>query len=449
MAKKNAALEYRCASCGYTQTRWLGRCPECGEWNTFEEFSPAHSQTPYSALIHGSAQKSVPHPLSDLKTGENIRIFTGIEEFDRVLGGGAMTGSAVLIGGEPGVGKSTLLLEAACSVGKHGKSVLYVSGEEGAAQIKERAVRLKSDSKNVSVLCTIYIEDIMEALESMKPSFVVIDSIQTVYSSQAGIIMGSVSQLKFTANALISWVKRSQSVLIMSAHVTKEGAISGPKTVEHMVDTVLSFERNTNDVRFLHAEKNRFGSVDEIGIFIMSRDGLQAVTSPATMFLSERSDEKMVGTCCTAVYEGSRVFMVEIQALAAQAKVGVTRVYSDKIESARVSRIAAILEKSVGIKFFEKDIYVNVAGGIKLKESAIECALAVALYSAASGVAVPCSVAVIGELTLQGEMRSVVRLSGRAKTAMSLGFTKIYAREKEENTIAVKNIKELIRAVFS
>lgn len=446
---KKETVSYRCSSCGHAQARWLGRCPECGEWNTFEEFSSkASSSSPYG-FTFSAVEKSTPRPLNTLKSGKSSRIFTGMEEFDRVLGGGLMPGSAVLIGGEPGIGKSTLLLLAACAVAGRGRRVLYVSGEEGGAQIKERADRLKLNEERVFVLCSIYLEDIMDALEGMKAEFVIIDSIQTVYCSQAGLVMASVSQLKFTSNALISWVKRTQSVLIMSAHVTKEGGIAGPKAVEHMVDTVLSFERNADDIRFLHAEKNRFGSVDEIGIFVMSSEGLKAVTSVDTMFLSERSEERMVGTCCTAVYEGSRVFMVEIQALVSQAKASLTRVYSDKIESARVSRVAAILEKSVGLKFFEKDIYVNVAGGIKLKESAVECALAVALYSAASGVSVPCSLAVMGELSLQGEVRSVSRLGGRAKTAASLGFTKIYAREKEEGAVSVQNIRQLIREVFS
>ena len=292
------------------------------------------------------------------------------------------------------------------------------------------------------------LEDILDALDSLNPLFVIIDSIQTVYSAEAGLIPGTVNQLKYSANELISWVKERESVLVMTAHVTKDGNIAGPKTLEHMVDTVISFERNADDVRFLHAQKNRFGSVDELGIFLMTEKGLESAEMPATMFLSERNGVQPAGVACTAVFEGNRVFMVEIQALTAPAKSAVSRVYSDRIDSARVSRVAAILEKRIGIKFTEQDIYVNVAGGIRLTESAIDGALAAAIYSARTDIALPAGTAIIGELSLAGELRGVPKIKNRAKTAESLGFTRIFAPDDCKSVRKTENIGELIKGAF-
>ena len=292
------------------------------------------------------------------------------------------------------------------------------------------------------------LEDILDALDSLNPVFTIIDSIQTVYSAQAGIVPGTVNQLKYCANELVGWVKERDSVLVMTAHVTKEGTIAGPKTLEHMVDTVISFERNSDDVRFLHAQKNRFGSVDELGIFTMTENGLEPVLNPATMFLSERREIQPAGVACAAVFEGNRVFLVEIQALTAPAKAAVSRVYSDKIDSARVSRIAAILEKRAGIQFLGEDIYINVAGGIRLSESAVDAALAAAMYSARTDVPVPVGTAVFGELSLAGEIRAVPKIKQRAKTAEGLGFTNILAPEKGEGITCVKDIRTLIKTVF-
>ena len=291
-------------------------------------------------------------------------------------------------------------------------------------------------------------EDILDALDKLNPIMVIVDSIQTVYSAEAGIIPGSVNQLKYCSNELIGWVKERDSVLIMTAHITKEGTIAGPKTLEHMVDTVISFERNTDDVRFLHAQKNRFGSVDELGIFTMSEKGLEPVLNPATMFLSERKENQPAGVCCTAVFEGNRIFMVEIQSLVAPAKASISRVFSEKIDSARVSRIAAILEKRAGIKFLGQDIYVNVAGGIKLTESAIDGALAVAIFSARTDIPVPVGTAVFGELSLAGELRAVPKIKQRAKTAENLGFSNIFAPEKSTNIDYTDNISALVKKIF-
>ena len=294
LAKKNGSILYKCSNCGYTQPRWLGRCPECGEWNSLEECIIDRNAVTPAGRGSIASEKVKPVPLANIRADETARLVTGIEEFDRVLGGGAAKHSAILIGGEPGIGKSTLLIQAASLTASNGslksaKQVLYVSGEESAAQIKERADRLKLQYSGIKVLCTMRLEDILDALDELNPLFVIIDSIQTVYSAEAGLIPGTVNQLKYSANELISWVKERGSVLIMTAHITKDGNIAGPKTLEHMVDTVISFERNADDIRFLHAQKNRFGSVDELGIFIMTENGLESAQSPATMFLSQRS----------------------------------------------------------------------------------------------------------------------------------------------------------------
>lgn len=449
MAKKNGTIVYKCSNCGYSQPRWLGRCPECGEWNCMEECIVDSASVSPAGRGNVVSEKSKPVPLDSVSSQGSSRYSTGIPEFDRVLGGGATRRSAIMIGGEPGIGKSTLLIQTASKMASvfPGK-ILYISGEESAAQIKERADRLSLECKGIEVLCTMRLEDVLDALDKINPILVIIDSIQTVYSAEAGLVPGSVNQLKYCANELVSWVKNRDSVLIMTAHVTKEGTIAGPKTLEHMVDTVISFERNTDDVRFLHAQKNRFGSVDELGIFNMTEKGLEPILNPAMMFLSERRDIQPAGVTCAAVFEGNRVFLVEIQALTAPAKAAISRVFSDKIDSARVSRIAAILEKRAGIKFLGQDIYINVAGGIRLSESAVDAALAVAMYSARTDIPVPVGTAIFGELSLAGEIRAVSKIKPRAKTAESLGFTHIYSAEKHSGVLQVRDISSLIKSIF-
>ena len=270
MAKKKLSVVYKCSNCSYTQPGWLGRCPQCGEWNTLEECIVDPNATS-SLSTNDISVKIKPVPMSKIQLQDEGRFSTGNPEFDRVLGGGATKRSATLIGGEPGIGKSTLLIQSAAAFLKQNPKckVLYVSGEESASQIKARAVRLKLEVDSLEILCTLRLEDILDALDSLNPAMLIVDSIQTVYSAQAGLIPGTVNQLKYCANELISWVKERDSILFMTAHVTKDGIIAGPKSLEHMVDTVLSFERNSDEVRFLRALKNRFGSVDELGIFQM------------------------------------------------------------------------------------------------------------------------------------------------------------------------------------
>lgn len=446
--KKTGDLAHRCNKCGYTQARWLGRCPECGEWNTFEEVTINQD---YSAAERSIAEKFVKEahsvPLDAIEANDAVRLSTGIAEFDRVLGGGAVKRSAILIGGEPGIGKSTLLLQAASASSSGSvKKVLYVSGEESGGQIRSRADRLNLPLKNIELLCTCRLEDVERVLNKVNPVFVIIDSIQTMYSADAGAVPGTINQLKLCAHELVSWVKERDSVLFLTAHVTKDGNIAGPKVLEHLVDTVISFERTEDDVRFLRALKNRFGSVDELGIFSMDESGLKAIDDPSSLFITNRTGPLPAGSAAVPICEGSRVFMVEIQALTVPAKGAVTRVFSDKIDSARVSRIAAVLEKRIGLQFSDQDIYVNVAGGIRLKEPAADLAIALALYSARANIPAQKEGAYIGELSLAGEIRSVKKLKQRIKTAQSMGFTKVVSPPPSDSEAGDINTSQLFKA---
>ena len=333
------------------------------------------------------------------------------------------------------------MLQAAAAVGQR---VLYVSGEESAGQIRGRADRLGIPFKNIELLCTNSVENIEKVLNNVHPLVVIIDSVQTLFSPQAGSIPGTINQLKYCANELVQWVKECDAALFLTAHVTKEGVIAGPKVLEHLVDTVISFERNEDDVRFLRALKNRFGSVDELGLFRMDEKGLTAVQDPASLFIIQRQGELPAGSATVPVFEGSRVFMVEIQALTVPAKGTMTRVFSDKVDSARVSRVAAVLEKRVGLRFSDQDIYINVA---------------LALYSARTDIPAHKNEAFIGELSLAGEIRPVRRLKPLIKTAQSLGFTQLYAPaaagdnddlDREVQGVSrVENLAETIKRVFA
>lgn len=452
MAKKNGSIMYKCSNCGYSQPRWLGRCPECSEWNTLEEIIIDRNKITPAGQGSEQQLKIKPVSLASVEAADTSRYMTGIPELDRVLGCGATKRSAILLGGEPGIGKSTLLLQTVAGVAKtfgKDKGILYVSGEESAAQIKDRANRLNLDCSGLQLLCSSRLEDALDALDKLNPVFVIIDSIQTIYSAEAGLVPGTVNQLKYCANEFISWVKERDSVLIMTAHVTKEGTIAGPKSLEHMVDTVISFERNNDDIRFLHAQKNRFGSVDELGIFSMTEKGLIPVDDPTTLFITERKEKQPAGVCCTPVFEGTRVFLVEIQALTVPAKASVSRVYSEKIDSGRVARIAAVLEKRCGIVFSDQDIYVNVAGGVRLDESSIDAALAAALYSARTDLAIDNNTTLFGELSLAGEIRPVGKAKQRVKAAQNFGLNCVICNENEAGCTKVCDIKSLIKTTFS
>jgi len=478
---KTRQFVYRCSSCGHEEPKWLGRCPECGEWNTLIETSAApKGQGPGSRRDVRSKGPGLPQswPLASVESRDGGRISSGIAELDRVLGGGIMKRSAILVGGEPGIGKSTLLLQTAAAAEIKGR-VLYISGEESAGQIKLRADRLglagdsagapggagKNNLERIEIICTGNLEEIEMTLNAVKPSLIMVDSAQTLFSADAGSIPGTVSQMKFCSFELISWVKEHDAALFLVAHITKEGIIAGPKMLEHLVDTVLYFEQNDKtaglsggqDCRFLRASKNRFGSVDEIGIFTMGERGLTPVEDTGTLFLVRREGELPAGVATAAVLEGTRTILVEIQALTIPAKGAVSRVFSDKIDSGRVSRVAAALEKHLGLRLSDQDLYVNVAGGIRISEVGVELALACALYSARTGLALPAGLAIAGELSLTGELRPVSRLAGRIKTAQNLGFAVFLSPapdsppDTQGQTVALKparDIKSAIKLIY-
>jgi len=426
--KKSRAFVFKCGSCGHEEPKWLGRCPECGEWNTLAETAVLPGGRPERGAERNAPARSF--PLSAVDPQEGKRIGSGIAELDRVLGGGVMKRSAVLLGGEPGIGKSTLLLQTAAAAQTQGR-VLYISGEESAGQVRMRADRLGiSGLERIELCCTGRLEDILSILDAVKPVLIMVDSAQTLHTDAAGPSPGTINQMKFCSYELISWVKEHDAALFLAAHVTKDGLISGPKTLEHMVDTVLYFEQGgnpgetgTGECRFLRAVKNRFGSVDEIGIFTMGEKGLSVVADPSLLFLVRREGAIPAGIATAAVLEGSRSLLVELQALTVPAKGSISRVFSGSIEANRVSRVAASLEKHLGLRLSDQDLYVNVAGGIRINEVGIELALAAAIYSARTGISLPAKTAIAGELSLAGEVLPVRRQPVREKTAAGLGFT--------------------------
>ena len=383
-----------------------------------------------------------------------MRLDTGIAEMNRVLGGGLMRGSSVLVGGEPGIGKSTLMLQLASRTPSPGRS-LYISGEESPGQLRMRADRLGVSSDRIEVLAETELTAVMQVLEQVKPVIAIVDSLQTLYTREVNALPGTVNQIKVCTQELVEWARTRGTGLLMVAHVTKEGAIAGPKLVEHLVDTVLSFEEASAEVRTLQAVKNRFGSVDEIGFFRMTENGLAEVEDASSLFLTRREGEIPPGVSVAPVFEGSRALLVEIQGLTVPAKSGISRIYSDRIDSGRVARMAAVLEKHLGLHLAEHDIYVNVAGGIRIAEVGIELPLALALYSARTGVPLPARTAVIGEVSLTGEIRPVPGLEKRARACRELGFETLIGpggpeAEKPEGTSfkGAELVKEAVRIVF-
>jgi DNA repair protein RadA/Sms len=449
--------QFQCAGCGHQEPKWLGRCPECGLWNSFGEVA---AEKPAAAPLTGSRRQAaagLPVPLSSIENTGGMRLDTGIAEMNRVLGGGLMRGSSVLIGGEPGIGKSTLMLQAAARLVSKAR-VLYVSGEESPGQLRMRADRLGVSSERIEVLSETEVTAVMQVLEQVKPVLVIVDSIQTLYSREVNALPGTVSQIKVCTQELVEWARSRGSAIMMVAHVTKEGAIAGPKLVEHMVDTVVSFEQASAEVRTLQAVKNRFGSVDEIGFFRMTEAGLAEVEDAASLFLTRRDGGNPPGVSVAPVFEGTRALLVEIQSLTVPAKSGISRIYSDRIDAGRVARVAAVLEKHLGLHLAEHDVYVNVAGGIRIGEVGVELPLALALYSARVGNPLPARLAVVGEVSLTGEVRPVPGLAKRVRAARELGFDRVIgpaARASDEQKdpaepgiVSVALIQEAVKAAF-
>ncbi len=417
MPAKPTAL-YRCEKCGNETAKWGGQCPSCGAWNTLAEAARKTSGRYRPPNLH-------PISISEIRLDMHPRRPTGSGELDRVLGGGMVSGSSVLLGGEPGIGKSTLMLQVAAAA--KGKDSLYVSGEESPRQIKSRAERLGYGDTDMYILCSSVLGDIMTNLERMKPALVIIDSIQTLAHTELGSVAGLPNQARYCSGELIEWARHNNACIFFIAHVTKEGSIAGPKSIEHMVDTVLYFEQSGSDVRFLRAIKNRSGSVDEIGLFEMGSTGLKPVENPHTLFLTQRSGYVPSGIAVAPIYEGSRVFLVEIQALTVPAKGGISRVFSDRIDARRIARLAAVMERHMNVPFADQDIYVNVAGGIRIDEVGVDLPLAHALYSARNDTPMRHDAVVTGEVSLAGEALPVPHLRQRIKAARELGYRHCFA----------------------
>ncbi|MEM6761293.1 MAG: DNA repair protein RadA [Pseudomonadota bacterium] len=423
MARRTS--RYVCQSCGAVASRWAGRCDDCGEWNSFvEEASTADIMTAATGKAARAKGQRITLSRLDSPVDEAPRILSGIGEFDRVTGGGLVPGSAVLIGGDPGIGKSTLLLQTAAQLARSGHKAVYVTGEEATAQVQLRARRLGADSAPVALAAETSVETILETLSAeAPPAMVVIDSIQTLHTSVAEASPGTVTQVRASAQALIRYAKLSGAVVILVGHVTKDGQLAGPRVVEHMVDAVLTFEGDPSHAfRLLRGVKNRFGPTDELGVFEMTGAGLAEVSNPSELFLGER-DVSSPGSAVFAGMEGTRPLLVEIQALVAPSRLGTPRRAVIGWDSSRLSMVLAVLEARCGLAFSSHDIYLAVAGGLRIAEPAADLAVAAALISSRAGIALPTDVVFFGEVSLSGRVRPVPHAPGRLREAVKLGFT--------------------------
>ena len=421
MAKSTTS--YSCSACGNVMTKWSGRCEACGEWNTIVE-DGGLSVGPKKGSIGGMKGNAI--KLTDLASQEAPvpRTHSGIDELDRVLGGGLVPASAILVGGDPGIGKSTLLLQAAARFSEAGLKVLYISGEEASAQVRMRAQRLGLGSANVQLGADTNLRNILTTMDTEKPDLVIIDSIQTMWADTVESAPGSVSQVRSAAHELTTFAKRKGASVILVGHVTKEGQIAGPRVVEHMVDTVLYFEgERGHQFRILRAVKNRFGASDEIGVFEMSGRGLEEVKNPSALFLTNR-ENTAPGAAVFAGIEGTRPVLVEFQALVAPSPLSQPRRTVVGWDSGRLSMILAVLEARAGIAFSGLDVYLNVAGGMRVNEPAADLAVAAALLSARENTPLAENCVVFGELSLSGALRAVAQTENRLKEAQKLGFTR-------------------------
>ena len=413
--------QYVCSECGGTSLRWQGQCPHCSAWNTLSE---ARVEAPSANRFAALAPATSVQTLGEVHARELPRLVTGIEEFDRALGGGLVEGGVVLIGGDPGIGKSTLLLQALAAMsGRH--RVLYVSGEESAAQVALRARRLGIDGKEVRLLAEIALERIQTVLSEEKPVVAVIDSIQTLYSSELQSAPGSVAQVRECAAQLTRVAKQSGVCLVFVGHVTKEGALAGPRVLEHMVDAVLYFEGDTHSAfRLVRAIKNRFGAVNELGVFAMTDRGLRGVANPSALFLSQHTSSKdlVPGSCVLVTQEGTRPLLVEVQALVDEAHAPNPRRLSVGLEPQRLALLLAVLHRHAGIATFDQDVFVNAVGGVRIQEPAADLAVLLAISSSMRDRAVPRGLVAFGEVGLAGEIRPAPRGQERLREAAKLGF---------------------------
>lgn len=428
---------YTCSFCGYQSPKWLGKCPDCSQWNTFYEDIAVNKNSAFASCISDS-RVNQPQPINEIKLNHKDRISTGIRELDRVLGGGLVRGAVILIGGDPGIGKSTIALQALMHLAHKGERVLYVSGEESLRQTRMRAQRLGNLSANLFILAETQIDYIIHEVKKLNPSILVIDSIQTMYTSDLESAPGSVSQIRESSGKLILLSKTLETATIFIGHVTKEGAIAGPRVLEHMVDTVLYFEGDRgHSYRILRAVKNRFGSTNEIGVFEMGETGLSEVLSPSELFLSERL-ENSPGSVVVPSLEGTRPILVEVQALVAPTSLALPRRTAIGVDYNRASVLVAVLERKLGFALYNQDIFINIAGGFRLTEPGVDLGIVISIASSKLDQPVSKQTIVCGEVGLTGEVRAIGHVPARIKEAGRLGFTRCIVPNKNLKNLTVK-----------
>jgi DNA repair protein RadA/Sms len=464
MAKTPATI-YVCQNCGRQERKWLGRCPDCGEFNSFVEEKFRASAQAVGGGGKGSivsnlrlARDSKPISYAEIESQDDARTSSGITEFDRVLGGGIVAGSLVLIGGSPGIGKSTLVAQVADRLSENDSKVLYVSGEESERQIKMRGERLGLNAENLFLLPETNLETILDETDKLKPEFVIVDSIQTVFSPNVESAPGSVSQVREVAGQFMIFAKQTATPVFLIGHVTKEGSIAGPKALEHIVDTVLYFEGDRHhNHRIIRATKNRFGAANEIGVFEMTGEGLIPVGNPSEVFLQERP-EGANGSVVTVCMEGTRPMLVEIQALVTGTKFGTGRRMAQGFDYNRTSLLIAVLEKRLGYQLAGDDVFVNVAGGLEVDEPAADLGVVAAIASSYRNLPIPPDTAVFGEVGLTGEVRGVLQAQTRAREAQTLGFKKLILPASNKKglekllgirVVGVRNLDEALEELFS
>lgn len=431
--------KFVCQQCGYETARYMGKCPECGQWDTFvEETTVKDTKTSNNLPLDNTPLVLI----KDVEIGKEIRTLTNISEFDRVLGGGIVQGSLILLAGDPGIGKSTLVLQTSGELSKTGKKVLYISAEESASQVKLRSDRLEVNTDNLYIYPQTNFELIKKHILEEKPEIVIVDSIQAIYSDNIQSSAGSVSQIRECCNELMHIAKSENITMIIIGHVTKDGNIAGPKVLEHMVDTVIQFEGDKyKSYRILRAVKNRFGNTSEVGIFEMGVKGLSEVTNPSELFLKEYNQSQATGSVIIVTNEGTRPMLVEIQALVGSTPYPNPRRVANGVDFGRVLQILAVLEKRVGLNFSKQDVYVNVIGGFEIQEPAADLGIALAVATCARDVTIDPHTAIVGEIGLSGEIRAVSNIEKRIKEVEKLGFKKIIVPHSNEITEEFKGIK--------
>jgi len=432
---------YFCQSCGYESAKWLGKCPSCNEWNTFVEevVEKTSAKVPSWKTASGTQRLNKPTKVDDIKTISEERILTGDHELDRVLGGGLVAGSVILIGGEPGIGKSTLMLQLALNIS--GKKILYISGEESEQQIKMRAERITNKpTADCYILTETATQNIFKQIEVLEPDIIIVDSIQTLHSAHIDSTPGSVSQVRECTAELLRFAKETDTPVFLIGHITKDGTIAGPKILEHMVDTVLQFEGDRHHVyRILRSIKNRFGAAAEMGIYAMNSAGLRQVSNPSEILLLQR-EEDLSGIAISATLEGARPMLIETQALVSAAAYGTPQRSANGFDTKRMNMLLAVLEKRCGFRLSTRDVFLNIAGGIKVEDPAIDLAILVAIISSHEDISIPSKICFAAEVGLSGEIRAVNRIEQRISEAEKLGFEKIF--------ISSYNLKGLVTSKY-